>query len=147
MASLAEQLGGMIERWSAEVMREASTEMTFKAKTECPVAPIGGGEMISTIAADQVDPLRYRLSVEDRGYTDEGPEPHPIEGNPLLVFDWPEAPPSYGGALFPAVFRHVDWKPGAGVAANKGWWSDRTITDDNFEDCLRIAAEVVNLGD
>ena len=49
-------------------------------------------------------------------FTEYGTKAHPIVGNPLLVFYWPKV----GRTVF---FRSVNWKPGPGVAANKGWFS------------------------
>lgn len=142
MPSLAEQLSALLTDWANAVVADAAqNEMLFTAQTNCPIAPIDGGEMRDSIQAQPLGERLWELSVEDRGFTDEGPEPHTIYGNPLLVFDWPEA------GLFPAVFTKVNWVPGPGVELNRGWWSERTITDDNWLSALERSAEQFQLGD
>lgn len=129
--------------WAQQVVQEAATEMELKARAQCPVAAVGGGEMLQSIQTAAVGDLTWEITAEDRGFTDEGPEAHEIVGNPLLAFDWP-AP---GPGLFPAIFRHVNWVPGDGVAANKGWWTERTITDANWLEALTTAGDIVRLGE
>lgn len=136
MPTLAEQLGPLLEQWADRVMQEATDLMVDAATAVCPEDE---GVTRASIEGQMVGPSRSTITVDDRGFTDEGPAPHHIEGNPLLVFDWPEK------GLFPAVFRHVDWVPGAGVEANKGWFTERAMSDDNFTAALQIAAQSVDL--
>lgn len=136
MSSLADQLAPMLEEWAAEVAERAAGGMEQVARDN---APDDTGETARSIEARRTGQTSYEMTADDRGFTDEGPEPHRIEGNPLLAFDWP------GAGLFPAVFAHVDWVPGAGVAANRGWWTLRSATDDEWLGQLEAAADAVTL--
>jgi hypothetical protein len=140
--SLAEQLTALVSEWADAVVADAAqTEMVFTAQANCPVAPIDGGEMLNSIQAQPLGERLWEMSVDDRGFTDEGPEPHTIYGNPLLAFDWPAA------GLFPAILAKVEWVPGPGVEMNRGWWSERTVTDDNWVAALERASELRGLGE
>ncbi len=135
MASIAEQLGPLIEEWARQVMQEAAQIVFDATQALCPV------EDGDTLASGQLSggDLTWSITYDDVGFTDEGPEAHEIEGNPLLAFDWPEQ------GLFPAIFRRVAWVPGPGVAANKGWFSERSASDGNFGDALIVAGDSFGL--
>lgn len=139
MTSLAEQLRPLLEEWAQHVGDDAADLMLATAQALAPIGAEGGGETRDSGEVDQAGHLAWSIQFDDRGYTDEGPEPHTILGNPLLAFDWPER------GLFPAIFRSVEWKPGPGVAANKGWFSERAMTDDQWQNALTVAAESVEL--
>jgi hypothetical protein len=132
MASLAGQLAPLINDWARQVVQEAAQQVFDGSQALCPVET-GATKASGTL--EQSGDLTARISYDDRGFTDEGPDAHEIEGNPLLAFDWPQA------GLFPAIFRRVAWVPGAGVAENKGWFSERSVTDDTWQTALIQAAE------
>lgn len=136
MASLAEQLEPLVREWGRQVAQDAA-ELVFDASQA--LCPEDEGTLRDSGSIEATGDLHYRISYDDVGYTDEGPVAHRIEGNPLLVFDWPEQ------GLFPAVFRHVDWVPGPGVEANKGWFTERAVTDEQWQNSLQVAAESVDL--
>jgi len=132
MATIASQLEPLLRDWAHEVARGGAEHVFDVSQDECPEA---SGE---TRESGQLQPrgeTAWTITYDDRGFTDEGPEAHPIEGNPLLVFDWEKL------GLYPAVFRHVQWEPGEGVERNRGWFSERSATDDVYYEGLLDAAE------
>lgn len=144
MASLAEQLEAMLREWGAAVHREASDSMLATGQAMAPVAPEDGGETRDSGMVVPHSDTSATLTFEDRGFTDEGPEPHTITGNPYLAFE------GLGGELVilgregsPAS---VNWVPGPGVEANRGWFTERTATDDHWGEALRVAADTVSFG-
>ena len=68
-------------------------------------------------------------------YTEEGTRAHPISGNPLLRFYWPKL----GRVVY---FRRVNWRPGPGVRANKGWFS-KAVRPAAWRRALRSATRTV----
>lgn len=138
MPTIAEQLAPMVERWAVQVLAEAADSVFQATQAFCP---IDQGTMLASGTLEGDGALAWRITYDDVGYTDEGPQAHMIEGNPLLAFDWPER------GLFPAVFRHVFWQPGPGVAENKGWFTDRAATQEQFENALQVAANAFSLDD
>lgn len=138
MATLAEQLETLIRDWAAEVAATAA-DLVFDATQA--LCPEDEGTLRASGTLDRAGDTSYTIIYDDVGFTDEGPQPHRIEGNPLLAFDWPEQ------GLFPAVFRHVNWVPGPGVEANKGWFTERAATQEQWENSLMIAADATALGD
>lgn len=139
VASLSEQLRPMIRAWAAEVQREAA-DSVFQATQA--LAPVGEtGALVASGQLEQSGEFGWRISYDDRGFTDVGPEAHEIRGNPVLAFDWPAA------GLYPAIFRSVMWTPGPGVAANRGWFSERSATQEQYEQALLVAAEAFSLDD
>ena len=137
-ASIADQLVPLLESWARVVMAEATNTMLTSAQALAPVGETG--ETRDSLQAQPLGDWSWEITCEDRGYTDEGPEAHTIQGNPLLAFDWPEQ------GLFPAVFRRVNWVPGEGVAANKGWFSERAMDEANYDAALLQAADAYGLG-
>lgn len=132
--SFAEQLAQPLQQWAEDVVREASETMLERGQQLAPL-----GETGETVESGRVEQsgTHASLTFDDRGYTDEGPTAHRIDGNPLLVFDWPAQ------GLMPAAFRHVFWTPGEGVARNRGWFTERTATPELWEQDLLAAAERV----
>lgn len=145
MATISEQLKPLIRAWAEEVQREAADSVFQATQALCPVGTGGdsgeGGALRASGQLEPDGPLAWRITYDDIGFTDEGPVAHEIRGDPFLAFDWPEA------GLYPAVFRSVQWVPGAGVAANKGWFSERSATQEQFEAALLVAAEAFSLDD
>lgn len=135
-SSLAEQLRPALEEWGRQVAEEAAD--SIRATVEA-TAPNDTGEMVASIQLVQTGPLSWAVTVDDRGFTDVGPEAHTIEGNPLLAFDWPAA------GRFPAILRSVYWTPGPGVAENRGWFSERACTDEQWGSALDVAAGAIDL--
>lgn len=136
-AALSDQLRPLLEAWAEAVAQEAAEAVFDATQALCPVAPEGGGETRDSGRLQQVGPTSWEITYDDRGFTDEGPTAHTIEGNPLLAFDWPEM------GLFPAVFARVEWTPGPGVEENRGWFSERAATQENWEAELLRAADFV----
>lgn len=126
----------MLEDWAHRVGEEAADSM--RATVEA-LAPEDTGEMRDSTEVFATGQFSWAITVDDRGYTDVGPEAHTIEGNPLLAFDWPSA------GKFPAIFRSVYWTPGPGVAANKGWFTERATSDEQWQNALEVAAEGIQL--
>lgn len=135
-SSLAEQLRPLIREWARQVAADAA-DLVFDATQA--LCPEDEGTLKASGSVEPRGELSFTISYDDVGFTDEGPTAHPIEGNPLLAFDWPEQ------GLYPAVFRHVEWVPGPGVEANKGWFTERACTQEQWENALRVAAEGVAL--
>lgn len=137
-ATIAEQLEPLLREWAANVTAAAARDVLDAAQVQ--FVPVAEGTLRDSGRLEQVAETTWSISFDDVGFTDEGPVAHPIEGDPLLVFDWPEA------GLFPAFFRRVFWRPGPGVEANKGWFSERAVTEDSWLAALIDAAEAWDLG-
>ncbi len=140
VASIAEQLRPLIEEWARQVAEAAARTVFDGTQALCPVGDDPGGQTKDSGKVEQAGDFDWTITYDDRGFTDEGPEAHEIEGNPLLAFDWPEQ------GLFPAIFRRVAWVPGPGVETNKGWFSQRSCTDETWFVALQQAAEQFGLG-
>lgn len=76
---------------------------------------------------DETWEIRY--PVEYASWLDEGTDPHPIEGNPLLAFFW-EAIGEF------VIVPHVD-HPGTEATE---WWSS-VMSEENYADVLNEVAQ------
>ena len=103
--------------------KEAAPVKTGELRDEITVTVgAGGGSVDWTVDS----PADYS------SYTDEGTEAHPIVGNPLLAFDWPEA----GGT----VIVHSVMHPGT----TGTHWFDEAMPD-RFQQALDLAAATVEV--
>lgn len=97
-------LRGKIRRYGEGVAAIAARKVEQDTQA---AAPVRTGGLRSQIAAGPPVPagdvlwVRIRSAAAYSSYVDEGTGPHPIEGNPLLVFFWPKV----GEVVF---FRHVN---------------------------------------
>lgn len=118
-----------VETWARKVFREAVDSMGAKDTRDVPRK---SGDLAATRRLT-VDDANLRASVEYPGdlpnYLEDGTGPHRIDGNPLLVFDWPKA----GGVVY---LRHVN-HPGS--RKHVGWFSD-TWNDEAFGLFLEFGA-------
>lgn len=89
------------------------------SKVELPISTVdeSGGEWRSSLA----------YTAEYASFTDEGSDPHTIEGNPLLAFNWP--------AVGKFMIVHSVQHPGS---SGTRWWSDK-MTPDNWAQMLQEA--------
>lgn len=78
------------------------------------------------------DQLAY--TAEYASYTDTGSDPHQIDGNPLLAFNWPKV-----GKF---MILHSVQHPGT---AGTRWWSDH-VTEDNWGVMVGEALDSVGFG-
>lgn len=93
MASVdTSQLSAALQEWAVEVFLEAGADMQEAVVTVTPRGPTGGlqegvvftpGGLGGTVNTGQIESQR-----EYSSFVDEGTDPHPIEGNPLLAFEW-----------------------------------------------------------
>lgn len=118
-----------IETRASEVFDAASAAIVAKKIADCPIGETG--DMAQSIDATPASggagnlTCDLHVDVDYASYTDEGTEAHDIPGNPWIAFEGADG----------TVIRNTDlsgpirWVPGAGVAANIGWFS-RTLQDD-----------------
>lgn len=143
MPSIEDQLRPLVEEWARRVTEVAAHAQFDATQALCPVGTSESGGATGTMrdsATLDGDATRWHIEYQDVGYTDEGPEPHDIHGNPLLAFPWHER----GIPLM--IARSVHWVPGAGVEQNRGWFTNN-VTDATWDEHLRFAADSTALGD
>lgn len=131
-----------IRDWARQVHSEAVTDLQQQLDAKVPIGPPreGGGEKLrdnqQVTVQDRGDSFTatIRYTVPQAEFTDKGTNPHPIDGNPTLVFFWPKA----GRVVH---LRHVDHPGNEGT----GWFTD-TVTEQGWLDALELVADAVNLG-
>lgn len=125
-----------VERWSLEVFADAVEEILDTLDDACPEGPDRdrSGPRLRDTREVRVSPNSVEIAylADHASYTDEGTDPHRIEGNPLLAFE-------VDGEL--VIVRFVD-HPGTDGTR---WWSD-TMTDENWQNALDNAADRVAFG-
>jgi len=136
----ASGLRDAVERWAEEVHRRAVDDLLDEVDAAVPRGSgdrAGGGQRLADTreVRDASSGSRAVASVaytaEHASFTDEGTDPHPILGDPLLAFEW------NGRLVIVRSVRH----PGTEGTA---WWSSR-VDDQGWERALSGAAEGVDL--
>lgn len=122
-----------VELWSLEVFAEAIEILLDQLDDAVPVGPDRdrtGPALRDTLEVRVgVNTATISYLAEHASFTDEGTDPHRIEGNPLLAFE-------IDGTT---VIVHFVDHPGT---EGTHWWTD-IMSDANWADVLDTAAENV----
>jgi hypothetical protein len=135
-ARIGEALLAKLSEWGAEVLDQAVDELVHQLDQ---AVPHDTGELANSLTVRVQDSpptfgVEVSYSAPQAEWTEHGTSPHPIEGNPLLVFYWERV----GRVVF---LRHVD-HPGSDK--HKGWFS--TVTSvENWQAILEQARDRVSV--
>lgn len=101
-------LHDLIETYAAEVGQVVRDELEATIKDAAPVGQSEtAGQLRDSVNVDYTVGAgtifwHVEATADEASYTDEGTDPHRIEGNPILAFSWP----ARGGGVF--FFRAVN---------------------------------------
>lgn len=89
----ASGLRALIEQYVAELAPVVDAELEASTKEAAPVRDGTLRDEITVSTAHGSGAVTWTVDspADHSSYTDEGTQAHPIRGNPLLAFDWPEA--------------------------------------------------------
>lgn len=127
-----------IETYALEIGHVCASELEAIVKDAAPVGETG--QLRDAITAEVTGAGGGSVSIlvdspaEASSWTDEGTDPHRIEGNPLLAFDWPAGPT--GGLWIGHGVNH----PGNPA---QNWFGDPM--PDYFQTALNIAESSVSV--
>jgi hypothetical protein len=122
MSNIGDQLQAMVQAAAATAFENAVDAVYEQITVLQP--PSRSGELADSMyrddtVADETSFLAQVGNIAPQAlFTDQGTSPHEIDGNPLLVFDWPEG---YNGPGTYA-FRHVSHPGNEGT----NWFSGPT---------------------
>lgn len=132
----ASDLRAAIEQWAGDVQEAATLDLVDELRHRVPVGETTrlGEPRLQDTEEVHLDGLHSEIAYRayHASFTDEGTEPHPIIGNPLLAFRW-------HGQL---VIVHSVNHPGT---TGTHWWSE-TMTVDGYLRALRDAAASSRFG-
>jgi hypothetical protein len=129
-------LRSLVDEWVETIGGVALDIVTVRTKEEAPFATGELRDSIESFAGHSGAGLwegEIGSPSDVAHFTDSGTEAHFIEGNPLLVFHWPEA----GGTVF---FRSVN-HPGS--HKHDGWFTEKT--PERWADAVAEAASRVSV--